>query len=203
MKQLVIALTGASLLLVGCAEQSLIDDPTTSPTSDVNATDTDSGSQAFVFDSGVLEIGDFDPYALGDDLFDPCTEITAEEFAAAGFDNVKPMPEEYAGLARGLSSCDVEKHDEVPGEGFGNNNASRVEIEAQTELLTSYRSDLLPTLFVYGPRGGISTNCYAQVDTVKGGLVSEVSGIDGFHKQETTCPIAVENLEELFITHSE
>lgn len=197
-----LAVVAMCVLLTGCAEQSLIDDPT-SPTSNVTATDTDSGSQAFVFDSGVLEIGDFDPYALGDDLFDPCTEITAEEFAAAGFDNVEPMPEEYAGLARGLSSCDVEKHDEVPGEGFGNNNASRVEIEAQTELLTSYRSELLPTLFVYGPRAGISTNCYAQVDTAQGGLVSEVSGIDGFHKQETTCKIAVENLEELFITHSE
>lgn len=197
-----LAVVAMCVLLTGCAEQSLIDDPT-SPSTFAPATDADPGSQAFVFDSGVLEIGDFDPYTLGDDLFDPCTEITAEEFAAAGFDNVEPMPEEYAGLARGLSSCDVEKHDEVPGEGFGNNNASRVEIEAQTELLTNYRSDLLPTLFVYGPRGDISTNCYAQVDTAKGGLVSEVSGIDGFHKQETTCQIAVENLEELFITHSE
>ena len=196
-----LAVVAMCVLLTGCAEQSLIDDPT-SPSTSAPDTDADSGSQAFVFDSGVLEIGDFDPYALGDDLFDPCTEITAEEFAAAGFDNVEPMPEEYAGLARGLSACDVEKHDEVPGEGFGNNNASRVEIEAQTELLADYHSDLLPTLFVYGPRGDISTNCYAQVDTPQGGLVSQVSGVDGFQTAETTCRIAVENLEVLYQAHS-
>ncbi|MBC3179405.1 DUF3558 family protein [Corynebacterium lujinxingii] len=196
-----LAAVAMCVLLTGCAEQSLIDDPTSPPTS-APATDADSGSQAFVFDSGVLEIGDFDLYTLGDDLFDPCTEITAEEFAAAGFDNVEPMPEEYAGLARGLSSCSFTKHPQVPSEVFGNTNASKKDVEAEVDLLTEYGSQALPSLFVYGPRGGIGTGCYAQVDTGRGGLVSEVGGADGFHRQETTCQIAIENLENLHAAHS-
>ena len=31
---------------------------------------------AFHFASGTLELGDFDPATLGDDLFDPCTELS-------------------------------------------------------------------------------------------------------------------------------
>ena len=195
-----LAVVAMCVLLTGCAEQSLIDDPT-SPTSDVTATDTDSGSQAFVFDSGVLEIGDFDPYALGEDLFDPCAEITAEEFAAAGFDNVEPMPEEYAGLARGLSSCDVEKHDGVLSEGFGNSDASRTEIERLTEVHPR-RSNIIPTLFVYSPESGQGNYCYAQVDTSRGGLVSEVAGSPLSNQETMLCDVAVSNLEALFTAFS-
>jgi len=156
----------------------------------------------FHFKSGTLEIGDFDPYTLGDDIFDPCTEISPEEFAAAGFDNVEPIPEEYAGLARGLSACSFTVHSDLPGEGFGNNNANRKFVEEQISLLTRYSSDSLPDIYVYGPKNGIGTHCYAQIDTTRGGIVSEASGLDGSNSQDRTCEAAIENLEALYTANS-
>ena len=191
-----LAVVAMCVLLTGCAEQSLIDDPT-SPTSNATSSDADSDSQAFVFDSGVLEIGDFDPYTLGDDLFDPCTEITAEEFAAAGFDNVEPMPEEYAGLARGLSACEVQSDESLTAPGFMNNNADREHIASKMELL-EYGSEILPSLYTYGPRSGLGPGCYAQIDTVRGGLVSAVGGIEGFGSQEGNCEVSISALEDLY-----
>ena len=45
--------------------------------------------RGFEFESGFLEFGDFDPYAIGDDGFNPCTEITEQEFATAGFEQMR------------------------------------------------------------------------------------------------------------------
>lgn len=191
-------------VLAGCAsEPSPIDAPpapTASSASDAESASHDSvdAPAAFHFKSGTLEIGDFDPYALGDDIFDPCTEISPEEFAAAGFDNVEPFPEEYGGLLKGLSVCDVSKHGDVSSEGFGNNNADRDHIEAQTPLLNQYNSSKMPEIFVFGPKTGIGTHCYAQIDTVRGGFVSQVAGIEGHDDQDRTCQVAVQNLESIF-----
>ena len=195
-------------VLAGCASEPMPIDAPASPTPSQNTTKPTShrtdaqGSAeapvAFHFESGTLEIGDFDPYTLGDDIFDPCTEISPEEFAAASFDNVEPIPEEYAGLARGLSACNFTKHSDLPGEGFGNNNASQKLVKEQTSILKQYSSDLLPDVFVYGPKNGIGTHCYAQIDTTRGGIVSEASGLDGYNSQDRTCEVAIENLDALF-----
>ncbi|WP_218141571.1 DUF3558 domain-containing protein [Corynebacterium cystitidis] len=40
---------------------------------------------AFHFDSGTLQLGLFDPLEVYPDVFDPCQEITAEEFAESGY----------------------------------------------------------------------------------------------------------------------
>ena len=153
---------------------------------------------AFHFKSGTLEIGDFDPYALGDDIFDPCTEISPEEFAAAGFDNVAPIPEEYAGLAKGLKLCHFSNNPQLPAEGFAQNNASRGEVEKQVTLLPGYESVLLPQIFVYGPVSDFGAHCYAQLDTVRGGLVSLASGWNEETSQDAICHAAVQNLEKLY-----
>ncbi|MCT1368697.1 DUF3558 domain-containing protein [Corynebacterium mucifaciens] len=201
-------------ILAGCgATPPPIDEPS-APTPAQNQNDSDPAPStsspsdaahapaAFHFKSGVLEIGDFDPYTLGDNIFDPCTEISPEEFAAAGFDNVEPLPEEYAGLAKGLSVCDVIKNEGVPSEGFSNNNANRGLIQSETVLLDRYRSERVPEIFVFGPESGVGTSCYAQLDTKRGGIVSQVAGWDGYDNQDRTCGVAVRNLESLYLTHS-
>lgn len=192
-------------LLAGCSGPSLIDDHRSPSPTPTTAETTPGGggtdAAAFVFDSGVLEIGDFDPYTLGDNIFDPCTEISPEEFAAAGFDNVEPMPEEYRGLARGLSVCDFSKHPEVPSEGFSNNNASRKEIEAETTIRRNV-SEILPSLFTYGTNSANTQHCYAQLDTTRGGINSAVAGLTGYIDEETTCRVAIENIEKLYLAHS-
>jgi len=199
-------------VLAGCtSEPSPIDAPP-APTASNQANEhsaesagdsgTPGGSEttpaAFHFKSGTLEIGDFDPYALGDDIFDPCTEISPEEFTAAGFDNVEPMPEEYAGLAKGLKLCHFSNNPQLPAEGFAQNNASRGEVEKQVTLLPGYESVLLPQIFVYGPVSDFGAHCYAQLDTVRGGLVSLASGWDEETSQDAICHAAVQNLEKLY-----
>lgn len=200
-------------VLAGCAsEPSPIDAPP-APTANNQANehsaesaggaaggsgDSSAGSSAdapaaFHFKSGTLEIGDFDPYTLGDDIFDPCTEISPEEFAAAGFDNVEPIPEEYAGLARGLSACEVWDEGKFQV-GFMNNNANRRSIEEIGNLL-EHRSDRLPMLYTHGPRNGTGPDCFAQIDTQRGGIIAAVPGFEGYDSQDETCAKAIAALE--------
>ena len=195
-------------LLVGCAPSPPPIDEPSDPTPALTdraagADDANSPSgggsapAAFHFRSGVLEIGDFDPYTLGDDIFDPCTEISPEEFAAAGFHNVEPFPEEYAGLLKGRSTCEFVKHSKFPGEAFSNTDADKDHVREQA-LLLPYTSELLPDLFVYGSGSELTSHCYAQIDTTRGGLVSEVAGLIDSGSEEASCAAAIENLESLY-----
>lgn len=151
-----------------------------------------------MFESGALEIGDFDPYSLGDDLFDPCAEISPAEFAAAGFENVEPIAEELKGLNPGISACFFTKHPEILTEALNNNNAARPQIEQQVVILDQYHSEMLPTMFVYGPKSGEGVDCFAQVDTKRGGLVAMVGGLSLYSDQSENCSVAIENLETLY-----
>ena len=65
----------------------------------------DAAPRGFEFESGFLEFGDFDPYTLGDDIFNPCTEITEQEFAAAGFEAMQ-YDDGNNPFSRGIPSCD-------------------------------------------------------------------------------------------------
>ena len=190
-------------VLAGCAsEPSPIDAPpapTASSSSDAESASHDSvdAPAAFHFKSGTLEIGDFDPYTLGDDIFDPCTEISPEEFAAAGFHNVEPIPEEYAGLARGLSTCEIVGPRGLPIADISNNTANRAAIEGQATVFEDHKSDVLPTLFTYDFEDPNSTGCFAQVDTVRGGLSVGVPGLPGRDTRPSTCDRAIQALERL------
>ena len=192
-------------LLVGCAPSPPPIDEPSDPTPALTdraagADDANSPSgggsapAAFHFKSGVLEIGDFDPYTLGDDIFDPCTEISPEEFAAAGFHNVEPIPDEYAGLAKGLSACEVADQNGRFEVGFMNNNADREHVAEMVEIL-EYRSTILPSLYTHGPRSGSGIDCFAQVDTTRGGFTAAVPGFDGYDSQRELCMKAIAALE--------
>lgn len=200
MKRFAILSTALCVMLSGCTTEQPLNDDTTSNiesgTPPESAEDKPQ-AQAFVFKSGVLEIGDFDPYTIGDDIFDPCTEITKEEFAAAGFEDVEPLPKEYAALAHGMSGCIARVNGSSQPIGFMNNDADRNHVLAQTELL-EYASTLIPTLYTVGPRNGVGSSCYAQVDTRRGGFIALVPGIEGFSNQEETCQIAIDALERLY-----
>ena len=200
-------------VLAGCAsEPSPIDAPPAPTANDKDhehsaesaggAIDGSAGSSAdapaaFHFKSGTLEIGDFDPYTLGDDIFDPCTEISPEEFAAAGFHNVAPIPEEYAGLARGISACTFKSHPKVDSELIGNNNASFAEVSGRLEILTEYESPNLPGIFVYQPPGESGLSCYAQLDTKRGAIVTSAGIIEKHSYSPDVCAVAISSLEKL------
>lgn len=179
------------------AQSSAVGTSSSNQTADAGA----EAPQAFVFESGVLEIGDFDPFTLGDDLFDPCTEITPEEFAAAGFDRVEPLPEDLQGLARGLSVCQVFGPSGMIVADFSNNDANRLQISNQSELFGDFSSDLLPSIFTYAPKDGIDRGCFAQIDTSRGGLSAGVLG--GIEDDlRTNCDAAISMLEDLYLANS-
>ena len=201
-------------VLAGCASEPSPTDAPPAPTANNQANedsaesaggaiDGSAGSSAdapaaFHFKSGTLEIGDFDPHTLGDDIFDPCTEISPEEFAAAGFDNVEPIPEEYAGLARGLSACEIKDEGGRIELSLMNNNADRQYIEDSTGLIEITNSKPLPEAFAYGPRGGVGDDCYVQVDTHRGGIVVISPGSLDQSQQAQNCVKAFQALEEIF-----
>lgn len=199
MKRHVVSLLSCGLLAGCAASPPPIDEPSALPTTP-NTSEQPSPA-AFHFKSGTLEIGDFDPYTLGDDIFDPCTEISPEEFAAAGFDNVEPFPEEYAGLLKGRSTCEFSTDPVYPGESFANTNAARPQVEQQTDLLP-YQSESLPGLFTYGSDSPDTTHCYAQIDTIRGGFVSQVAGLRESQDQASTCRLAIHNMESLYTKFS-
>ncbi|WP_175935339.1 DUF3558 family protein [Corynebacterium sp. Marseille-P4321] len=150
--------------------------------------------QAFVFESGTLEIGDFDPEALGDDLFDPCTEISAAEFAAAGFENVEPMPEEMKGLLGNRSACELK--DPLVGISavLTNNDADVEHVGNQTEIFASSIPDREPSIFTYGPKSGVGESCWAQVDTSRGAIAILATEMADSH---ANCNLAVGYMDSL------
>ncbi len=204
MKRFAILSTALCVMLSGCTTEQPLNDDTTpnieSGTPSESAADKPQ-AQAFVFESGVLEIGDFDPYTIGDDIFDPCTEITQEEFTAAGFEEVEPVLEKYAGISGGLKSCFLTSQDGENSATISNNVANRPVIE--DAYGTEERiSTILPELYVYSPRFGTSTSCFAQVDTLRGGVAVIASGLEMTSSNESNCAKAQKVLENLFAAHS-
>ena len=205
MKRLVLLSTALCVFVSGCSSEQLLNDDTT-PTVD-SGTATESASekpqaQAFVFESGVLEIGDFDPYTIGDNIFDPCTEITKEEFAAAGFEEVEPLPEKYAGISGGMKSCILNSDSGKNSVTISNNISNRSVIEDTYGTEQKWQSMSLPEMYVFSPRIGASTGCFAQVDTVRGAVAMLAVGIGLSSSLESNCAKAQKALETLFTSHS-
>jgi len=155
--------------------------------------------RAFVFESGVLEFGDFDPYALGDDLFDPCTEITEAEYAEAGFER---LPEfDSIGELNELSFCEVASDSGLVSISFSNGTLDREKLDQLGVIYKHHSSPILPELYVYGPASGVEGDCFTQVDTLKGGFGAAVSGSPYSMTQNEICQIAVEKTEQMFLAH--
>ncbi|WP_232507192.1 DUF3558 family protein [Corynebacterium glaucum] len=155
--------------------------------------------RAFVFESGVLEFGDFDPYALGDDLFDPCTEITEAEYAEAGFER---LPEfDSINELSGLSYCEIASDSDFVVKSFSNGSLNRRMLEEAAVVHHRYTSTLLPEIIVYGPKDGVEGDCYTQVDTLRGGVGAAVGGMSRRVSQDDICRIAIDMTEQLFIAH--
>lgn len=196
MKRHVVSLLSCGLL-AGCATSPPpIDEPSALPTTP-NTSEQPSPA-AFHFKSGTLEIGDFDPYTLGDDIFDPCTEISPEEFAAAGFDNVEPIPEEYRNLNSEIKACFFDSEIKNYVMSLSSTNANRKIVESKRKIPARFRSQSLPPLFVYGTGLPDDSDCYAQVDTKRGGLTVSVTQPPGLGSFEESCNVAIASLESLF-----
>lgn len=159
------------------------------------------GPRGFAFESGFLEFGDFDPYALGDDLFNPCTEITLEEYAAAGFPGIEVEGDGWP--ISELSFCEIPSTDEQLDRAivtsFDNGNTNREMIEMQGLMLPHYRSELIPELFAFAANNHDPSLCYTQVDTLRGGFGASAGGLAHDVTQAEMCELSIHIFEQLFL----
>ncbi|WP_158522229.1 MULTISPECIES: DUF3558 family protein [Corynebacterium] len=180
-------------LLTGCGGQ----DAVLEQHAEAEATSSPETTEvpAFHFESGTLELGDFDPQTLGDDLFDPCTEISEEEFAAAGITGVENEPALYRGNAQG---CRTDQPEPA---------VTRTVIGARTTSEDAANAADYEFSFVESSVDGMYTfknpianpyMCIAQVDTQRGGLAIGIS-VSGLKKEKIDpCKVAVSELSNLY-----
>mgnify|MGYP002719779689 FL=1 len=104
--------------------------------------------RGFEFESGFLEFGDFDPYTLGNDGFNPCTEITEEEFAAAGFEQMRYYDANDP-FSNGIALCDFGGlSDDASAGGFYGGQIDRAIAEEHGLILPQFTSASIPELYV-------------------------------------------------------
>ena len=206
-----LAIVVASGSLVSCGGMESVtlpgvnvDGETEARRADETAAGTDSTRsepRGFQFESGFLEFGEFDPYAIGDDVFNPCTEITEEEFAEAGLEQMA-FDDGNNPFSRGIPSCDfggIRKDGSISGFHVGVMN--RAIAEERQLVLTDYGSDLLPELYVTRPSGISEGACFAQVDTARGAFKAHAGGPQSRVDRDQACAMAIENVEKIFLAY--
>lgn len=119
---------------------------------------------AFHFRSGDLVLGSFDPHSIGADLFNPCAEITDEEFAAAGFSGKQDLGYDPATQK---AACFFATEDPDIQVGFLTTAANRDTSSEQAHFLDGIDSGNIPGAYFYEPDMGAGI-CFAVVDTERG-----------------------------------
>lgn len=195
------AASGAVLVavLAGCSlGESHSDDPSEIPSSSsAAAVPSADAPPAFHFQSGDLVLGDFTYEEVAGNIFNPCEEISAEEFAAIGFERDSEVGERRT---EEKISCRL-----VPNENAGperlavfSGPANFEDVAAQSEIYGVEVSDLVPGLYLHGPRTTNSDFCFASVDT-KRGQFSIISGdVESSEPVEERCSRAERIMEKLY-----
>lgn len=175
------------------------DDSSQQHVSDPSASTDDVTPRGFQFESGFLEFGEFDPYTLGDDIFNPCTEINEEEFAEAGFEGMWFEDDGTDPLGRGMASCFFAG--DLPDgvlHGFSNGQLNRSIAAERGLLVREYTSSLLPELYAVAPRGGNEGMCFIQIDTVRGSFGTQAGGSPNRTTTDEACKLAIKDFETLY-----
>lgn len=195
-KTIVLGAVLVAMLLAGCGDQNAV----LEQHAEAEAASSPGTTEvpAFHFESGTLELGDFDPQTLGDDLFDPCTEISEEEFAAAGITGVENEPaieRASGGVAKGCASHSPD-HGVTRSIISTTNNADTAANAGGYEV--QYVESAVDGSYLLTNPDLDPNSCFAQVDTDRGALSIGIS-LSGIGKDRfDACSIALEGLESLF-----
>lgn len=201
--------SGAVLLvmLAGCSSGETSPDnpaPANAAAADANAsaaTMTSGPAQderpAFHFESGDLVLGDFSYEDIAGNIFNPCEEISAEEFAAIGFETdgeahrrrvgdingcvLKPLGDQIGGLF--LLTGGSANLDAVVKQGA----------EPETDVST-----VLPGVYAYRSVPSSAELCFAAVDTHRGQVSFAALQKDTSDLLSGLCSESVEHLENLY-----
>ena len=161
-------------------------------------TAADAAPRGFEFASGFLEFGDFDPYTLGDEGFNPCTEITEQEFAAAGFDQMRYYDTNDP-FSNGIALCDFGGlSDDASAGGFYGGQIDRAIAEEHGLILPQFTSASIPELYVIRSKIGMEGICFAQIDTKRGSFGTHFGGPSGRIETDRACVEAIKRAEAVF-----
>lgn len=190
----------AATLLAGCSSTTLMD----APSAPSNAPPADSsGQKAFVFESGTVPIGDFDPFALApEDYFDPCNDITEDEFRRAGFTGeIERSTDGDIDSAYGMPVCTFSNAGEHSFISLMGASGPRSVAEEKGIIREDMKSSVIPELYAYheGYMVSMPNVCVAQVDTERGGIAAAYYTVDESVSVDEHCRIAAEAMEALYL----
>lgn len=203
------AAAGAVLVVVlaGCSlEGSMADappsvsnnQPSAEPQALSDQTESDKAAPpAFHFQSGDLVLGDFNYDEIAGNIFNPCEEISAEEFAAIGFETDGKVRRRHVG---DIASCSI-RSDAIPAgisQVVMGGSANKVAVQQQGGLSAENASKVIPNVYVYGPDGLQIDACYAAVDTVRGQLSVATGAVESTQSFAEQCRESVKVLEKLY-----
>ena len=159
----------------------------------INST-VEAGPPAFHFESGTLELGDFNPDEIKDVLFNPCEEISAAEYAAIGFEK-----DQETWQVHGSYSCGLSRKDQLQPAFVVSGGTGSLEIVKQSpRVFAENVSDIVPGLYTYGTDHSEMNICFASVDTVRGQVGAMVSDWEEKIPFEELCVEAVSLIEALY-----
>lgn len=203
------AAAGAVLVVVlaGCSlEGSMADAPPSVATNQLSAepqalsdqTESDKAAPpAFHFQSGDLVLGDFNYDEIAGNIFNPCEEISAEEFAAIGFETDGG---DLYREATEIHTCEMKSLGQTSDQTYAliGGPAGFDELVGQSDLFQRDASSSIPGVYTHGPSSTESDFCYASVDTNRGQISSVVGLPESTISRDLRCGEAVEILEKLF-----
>lgn len=157
----------------------------------------DADRPAFHFASGDLVLGDFNYEDIAGNIFNPCEEISAEEFAAIGFEKDEKVVRKRAEDKVACQLSDIEGKNEIY-RGVFSGPATRDEAPMQAEVFSTDASELVPGVYTHGTRTVEGDMCFAAVDTERGQFAAVAGDIESSIPQEERCDEAVRILESLY-----
>ena len=150
----------------------------------------------FQFKSGTLAIEEFSMDSVRGNVSDPCSEISPEEYEAAGITDVTPTESEYE--LEDIHSCDTDLHKVGQRLVIGAGPISEAGLKTRSENVLEYPESIVPGLFTYTNQ--LPGVCVAQVDTARGGLHVQMSANGSGTEDIDRCAIARETLENIYKT---
>ena len=152
---------------------------------------------AFHFESGDVVLGDFVYEDVKGNIFNPCEEISAEEFAAIGFET---EGKNKRSETKDLNTCFLTKPNDPSGLSYvvSGGSANLMMSVEQGAIVETGVSETIPRVYSYGPIGVEADICYAAVDTIRGQVAVAVGGIENGITNGDLCNKSIEILEALY-----
>ena len=169
----------------------------TSSTAPRPTTPSEDDPPAFHFESGDVVLGDFVYDDVKGNIFNPCEEISPEEFARIGFET---EGESKRSETKDINSCFLDKPGDTSGLSYVviGGSANLMMAVDQGAIVETGVSDVVPNVYSYGPIGVEADICYAAVDTTRGQFAAAVGGIENVYDHDELCNRSIEILEAFY-----